>query len=30
MLVDETDARSPGREMFQTIYAEWSQEVRVV
>ena len=26
MLVDETDARSPGREMVQAIYAEWSQE----
>ena len=30
MLVDETDARSPGREMVQAIYAEWSQELREV
>ena len=28
MLVDERDARSPGREMVQVIYAEWSQELR--
>ena len=30
MLVDETDTRSPGREMVQVIYAEWSQELREV
>ena len=30
MLVDETDARSPGREMVQVIHAEWSQELREV
>ena len=30
MLVDETDARSPGREMVQLIHAEWSQELREV
>ena len=28
--VDETDARSPGREMVQVIHAEWSQELREV
>ena len=30
MLMDETDARSPGREMVQVIHAEWSQELREV
>ena len=30
MLVDETDARSLGREMVQVIHAEWSQELREV
>ena len=30
LLMDETDARSPGREMVQEIYAEWSQELREV
>ena len=30
MLVDETDARSPGREMVQAIYAEWSHKLRGV
>ena len=30
MLLDETDARSPGREMVQVIHAEWSQELREV
>ena len=29
-LMDETDARSPGREMVQVIHAEWSQELREV
>ena len=28
MLMDETDARSPGREILQVIHAEWSQELR--
>ena len=27
MQVDETDARSPGREMVRVIYTEWSQEL---
>ena len=30
MVMDETDARSPGREMVQVIHAEWSQELREV
>ena len=30
MLMDETDARSTGREMVQVIHAEWSQELREV
>ena len=30
MLVDETDARSPGRQMVQVVHAEWSQELREV
>ena len=30
MLVDETDARSPGREMVQVVHAEWAQELREV
>ena len=29
-LVDETDARSPGREMVQVVHAEWAQELREV
>ena len=28
MLVDETDGRSPGREMVQVMHAEWTQELR--
>ena len=27
MLVDETDAESPGRQMVQVVHAEWSQEL---
>ena len=30
MLMNETDARSPGREVVQVIHAEWSQELREV
>ena len=30
MLVDETDARSPGRQMVQVVHAEWAQELREV
>ena len=30
MLMGKTDARSPGHEMVQVIYAEWSQELREV
>ena len=30
MLMGETDARSPGREMVEVIHAEWSQELREV
>ena len=30
MVMDETDARSPGHEMVQVIHAEWSQELREV
>ena len=30
MQVDETDARSPGREVVRVIYTEWSQELREV
>ena len=30
VVMDETDARSPGREMVQVIHAEWSQELREV
>ena len=30
MLMDETDARSPRREMVQVIHAKWSQELREV
>ena len=30
MQVDETDARSPGREMVQVIHTEWSQKSREV
>ena len=30
MLVDETDAESPGRQMVQVVHAEWSQELREV
>ena len=30
MLVDETDAESPGRQMVQMVHAEWAQELREV
>ena len=30
MLVDETDAQSPGRKMVQVVHAEWAQELREV
>ena len=30
MLVDETDAESPGRQMVQVVHAEWAQELREV
>ena len=30
MLVDETDAQGPGRQMVQVVHAEWTQELREV
>ena len=30
MLLDETDGRSPGREMVQVMHAEWTQELHEV
>ena len=30
MLVDETDAQGPGRQMVQVVHAEWAQELREV
>ena len=30
MLVDETDAEGPGRQMVQVVHAEWAQELREV